>query len=90
NLAAVKYVDRRDYSVKDERIPYPMNPNGADLNIAAVLSPDGRVLAIMPHPERVVRTEANSYMTRDALDNWVHGPWARLFINARRWVGQQE
>ncbi|PIA12877.1 phosphoribosylformylglycinamidin [Coemansia reversa NRRL 1564] len=86
NLAAVKYVDRRDYSVSDDRIPYPMNPNGADLNIAAVLSPDGRVLAIMPHPERVVRTEANSYITQDALDNWLHGPWARIFTNARRWV----
>ncbi|KAJ2077923.1 phosphoribosylformylglycinamidine synthase [Coemansia sp. RSA 988] len=89
NLAAVKYVDRRDYSVTDNRIPYPMNPNGAELNIAAVLSPDGRVLAIMPHPERVVRTEANSYITKDGLDNWVHGPWARIFINARRWVEQQ-
>ncbi|KAJ2357146.1 phosphoribosylformylglycinamidine synthase, partial [Coemansia sp. RSA 2618] len=59
-LTAVRYVDRRDYSIKDERIPYPMNPNGADLNVAAVVTPNGRVLAIMPHPERVVRTEANS------------------------------
>ncbi|KAJ2609433.1 phosphoribosylformylglycinamidine synthase [Coemansia sp. RSA 1365] len=86
NLAAVKYVDRRDYSVSEERTPYPMNPNGADLNIAAVLSPDGRVLAIMPHPERVVRTEANSFITKDALSNWLHGPWARIFRNARNWV----
>ncbi|KAJ2480709.1 phosphoribosylformylglycinamidine synthase [Coemansia sp. RSA 2131] len=85
-LAAVKYVDRRDYSIKDERIPYPMNPNGADLNLAAVVTPNGRVLAIMPHPERVVRTEANSYVPKDGLESWEHGPWARLFINARRWV----
>ncbi|KAJ2242280.1 phosphoribosylformylglycinamidine synthase [Coemansia sp. RSA 475] len=85
-LAAVKYVDRRDYSIKDERIPYPMNPNGADLNLAAVVTPNGRVLAIMPHPERVVRTESNSYVPKDGLESWEHGPWARLFINARRWV----
>ncbi|KAJ2646863.1 phosphoribosylformylglycinamidine synthase [Coemansia sp. RSA 1250] len=88
-LAAVKYVDRRDYSAGDERIPYPMNPNGADLNVAAAVTPDGRVLAIMPHPERVVRTEANSYVPRDGLDTWEHGPWARMFINARRWVHRQ-
>ncbi|KAJ2712130.1 phosphoribosylformylglycinamidine synthase, partial [Coemansia spiralis] len=86
SLAAIKYVDRRDYSVKDERIPYPMNPNGSDMNIAGVVTPDGRFLALMPHPERVVRTEANSYMPRDGLDSWTHGPTARLFINARRWV----
>ncbi|KAJ1733186.1 phosphoribosylformylglycinamidine synthase [Coemansia biformis] len=86
NLAAIKYVDRRDYTVKDERIPYPMNPNGSDMNIAGVVTPDGRFLALMPHPERVVRTEANSYMPLDGLASWTHGPTARLFINARRWV----
>jgi phosphoribosylformylglycinamidine synthase len=30
----------------------PMNPNGAAEDIAAVLSPDGRILGMMPHPER--------------------------------------
>ncbi|KAJ2722350.1 phosphoribosylformylglycinamidine synthase [Coemansia sp. Benny D115] len=85
-LAAVKYVDRRTYSVGDERIPYPMNPNGADLNLAAVTTADGRVLAIMPHPERTVRTEANSYMPAEHMAAWEHGPWARLFVNARRWL----
>ncbi|KAJ2744215.1 phosphoribosylformylglycinamidine synthase [Coemansia sp. BCRC 34301] len=83
-LGAVCYVDRTDYTVSDKRIAYPMNPNGSDLNLAAVATPDGRVLAIMPHPERVVRTDANSYLP--AAVDWVHGPWARLFVNARRWV----
>ncbi|KAI8319485.1 phosphoribosylformylglycinamidin [Martensiomyces pterosporus] len=85
-LAAVKYVDRTDYSIKAERIAYPMNPNGADLNLAAVTTQDGRVLAIMPHPERVVRTDANSYVPADKAMAWEHGPWARIFVNARRWV----
>ncbi|KAJ2853207.1 phosphoribosylformylglycinamidine synthase, partial [Coemansia erecta] len=85
-LAAAKYVDRRTYRTADERIPYPMNPNGADLNLAAVTTRDGRVLAIMPHPERVVRTEANSFMPADLMQAWTHGPWARMFINARRWL----
>ncbi|KAJ2211883.1 phosphoribosylformylglycinamidine synthase [Coemansia sp. RSA 1813] len=85
-LAAAKYVDRTDYSTKNEPIAYPMNPNGADMNIAAVATPDGRVLAIMPHPERVVRASANSFIPRDKLLAWEHGPWARMFVNARRWV----
>ncbi|KAJ2659201.1 phosphoribosylformylglycinamidine synthase [Coemansia sp. RSA 1200] len=89
-LAAAKYVDRTDYSVGDGRIAYPMNPNGSDLNIAAVCSPDGRVLAIMPHPERVVRTSANSFVPKDHLLAWDHGPWARLFVNARRWVASHQ
>ncbi|KAI9500856.1 hypothetical protein BX070DRAFT_228970 [Coemansia spiralis] len=89
-LAAVRYVDRRDYSVADERTPYPMNPNGSAMNIAAVTTPDGRILAIMPHPERTVRTAANSFIPKDHLMEWEHGPWARLFVNARRWVAQQQ
>ncbi|KAG8085574.1 hypothetical protein GUJ93_ZPchr0010g8824 [Zizania palustris] len=31
---------------------YPFNPNGSPLGIAALCSPDGRHLAMMPHPER--------------------------------------
>lgn len=33
---------------------FPANPNGADLDCAAVTDKSGRVLAIMPHPERAV------------------------------------
>ncbi len=34
---------------------YPANPNGSPLGIAGVCSPDGRHLAMMPHPERCLR-----------------------------------
>ncbi len=33
---------------------YQQNPNGSDLNIAALESMDGKILAMMPHPERAV------------------------------------
>ena len=33
---------------------YVENPNGADRNIAGILSANSRVLGMMPHPERVV------------------------------------
>ncbi|KAJ2836192.1 phosphoribosylformylglycinamidine synthase [Coemansia sp. 'formosensis'] len=88
-LAAVRYVDRTSYATGDARIAYPMNPNGAELNLAAVTTANGRVLAMMPHPERVVRREANSFLPADSAE-WVHGPWARLFVNARRWVHETQ
>ncbi|MBI5221782.1 MAG: phosphoribosylformylglycinamidine synthase I [Candidatus Magasanikbacteria bacterium] len=31
---------------------FPINPNGAEYNLAAVTNPAGNVMAIMPHPER--------------------------------------
>ena len=33
-------------------IKFPYNPNGSELDIAGLISKDGKVLAMMPHPER--------------------------------------
>lgn len=33
---------------------YRVNPNGSAANIAGILSPNRRVLGLMPHPERAV------------------------------------
>lgn len=38
--------------VTDTPGQYPQNPNGADRDAAGVTAYDGRVLAMMPHPER--------------------------------------
>ncbi len=63
---------------------YPQNPNGSPLGITGVTTLDGRVLAMMPHPERVFRTVQHSW----APDTWGEdGPWMRMFRNARVWVG---
>lgn len=63
---------------------YPQNPNGSPLGITGVTSLDGRVLAMMPHPERVFRAVQHSWCP----DTWEEdGPWMRLFRNARVWVG---
>ncbi|KAJ2363510.1 phosphoribosylformylglycinamidine synthase [Coemansia sp. RSA 2611] len=61
-LDALRYVDRTTYTTGDERIAYPMNPNGSTLNLAAITTPNGRVLAMMPHPERVVPTRQGRFM----------------------------
>ncbi|MBI2380841.1 MAG: phosphoribosylformylglycinamidine synthase [Gammaproteobacteria bacterium] len=79
-LVAARYVD--NYGRHTDA--YPANPNGSPLGINAITSRTGRVTLMMPHPERVARTVANSWHP----DNWGEdGPWMRMFRNARRWVG---
>lgn len=46
-----------------------INPNGAVANIAGICSPDGRVMAMMPHPERA------SFLGQVPTD--LGGPWSR-------------
>lgn len=86
-LVAAKYVD--NYGVPTEK--YPFNPNGSPNGITAIKSKNGRVLAMMPHPERVVRLESNSYYPAEESKEWNgYGPWVRFFRNARKWVAANE
>ena len=63
---------------------YPANPNGSVDGLAGVTAASGRVLAMMPHPERVFRACQNAWP--DAA--WGEdGPWLRLFRNARSALG---
>lgn len=63
---------------------YPYNPNGSPLGITALCSPDGRHLAMMPHPERCFRLWQWPWMPPSwrSLDA---SPWLRMFQNARTW-----
>ena len=47
---------------------YPDNPNGSHHNIAGILSLDGNVLGMMPHPERFVRPEHHPFWMRLRAD----------------------
>ena len=63
---------------------YPANPNGSVDGITALTTTDGRVTIMMPHPERVFRTVANSWHP----DSWGEdSPWVRMFRNARAFIG---
>ncbi|KIP04614.1 hypothetical protein PHLGIDRAFT_75654 [Phlebiopsis gigantea 11061_1 CR5-6] len=67
---------------------YPLNPNGSPGGLAGVQTPNGRVFALMPHPERVTALESNSWYPPELKDSWKGvGPWFRLFQNARQWCG---
>ncbi|KIM31456.1 hypothetical protein M408DRAFT_327660 [Serendipita vermifera MAFF 305830] len=78
NLVGLRYVDSKG----DATMRYPLNPNGSPDGIAGVQTADGRFLALMPHPERVVTTESNSWHT--GMFGPV-GPWFQLFRSARSW-----
>ncbi|GAB6166866.1 phosphoribosylformylglycinamidine synthase subunit PurQ [Thermostilla marina] len=61
-------------------LPFPHNPNGSIGNVAGMCDASGRVLGLMPHPERhIVRTHHPRW-TRGDADYAACG--ARLFENA--------
>ncbi|KAA6424168.1 MAG: putative phosphoribosylformylglycinamidine chloroplastic mitochondrial-like [Trebouxia sp. A1-2] len=65
---------------------YPFNPNGSPEGIAALCSPNGRHLAIMPHPERCFLMWQNPWFPGESgLTKDGPGPWLKLFQNAREW-----
>lgn len=52
-LVSFRYVDERGLPTQS----YPQNPNGALDAVAGICDPTGRILGLMPHPERFVRRE---------------------------------
>mgnify|MGYP004704836405 FL=1 len=67
---------------------YPGNPNGSDLDTAALVSEDGRHLAMMPHLERSVYPWNWAYYPSGRSADEV-SPWIEAFVNAREWVFAQ-
>ncbi|MFL6698842.1 MAG: phosphoribosylformylglycinamidine synthase, partial [Vitreoscilla sp.] len=78
--AVMRYVDHHGQPTET----YPLNPNGSPGGLTAVTTADGRFTAIMPHAERVFRNVQMSWSGGDAS---ALSPWARMFGNARKWVG---
>ena len=77
---ALRFVDHHGQSTEQ----YPFNPNGSANGITGLSNIDGRVTIMMPHPERVFRTVANSWHP----DDWAEdGAWMRMFRNARKHLG---
>ncbi len=79
-LVTLHYVDHHERMTQR----YPFNPNGSPRGVAGLCNEDGRVTALMPHPERVYRTVQNSWAPREWREN---GGWMRLFRNARLFLG---
>ncbi len=85
NLAPIRFVD--DEGQFTEK--YPFNPNGSPLGITALCSPDGRHLAMMPHPERTFLKWQWAYMPEDWKRDLTVSPWLKMFQNARQWCENQ-
>ena len=62
---------------------YPANPNGSGQGITGLSNENGRVTIMMPHPERLFRTIANSWHPAGWGET---GAWMRMFHNARSWL----
>ena len=79
SLVAVRYVDN-NHKITEM---YPLNPNGSPQGITGLTTTDGRVLILMPHPERAFRMLQNTYKKPSDED----GYWMQMFRNAREFVG---
>ncbi|MDR2999721.1 MAG: phosphoribosylformylglycinamidine synthase [Fibromonadaceae bacterium] len=75
SLVALRYVDNNHEPTE----MYPLNPNGSLQGITGLTSEDGRVLIMMPHPERAFRMLQNTWTKPTEGD----GYWMQLFRNAR-------
>ncbi|MFO0966906.1 MAG: phosphoribosylformylglycinamidine synthase I [Gemmataceae bacterium] len=59
---------------------FPINPNGSQGDVAGICDATGRVLGLMPHPERHVQPTQHPQWTRRGLA--AEGDGLRLFRNA--------
>jgi phosphoribosylformylglycinamidine synthase len=94
-LTPVAYVD--DKGKPTEK--YRFNPNGSPLGITALCSPDGRHLAMMPHPERSfllwqwpwIPEEWKAENGKTTVGDFLlyASPWLKFFQNAREWCDQK-
>jgi phosphoribosylformylglycinamidine synthase len=79
-LAPLAYID--PFGNRTEEYPY--NPNGSPDGITALCSPDGRHLAMMPHPERCFLKWQMPWVP-PSWNGLKASPWLRMFQNARQW-----
>ncbi|XP_065179504.1 phosphoribosylformylglycinamidine synthase-like [Sycon ciliatum] len=78
NLAPLRFVN----DANNDTQVYPLNPNGSPFGITSLCSPDGRHLAMMPHPERTINKWSWPFAP-SSPDG--HLAWQQMFNNAFSW-----
>jgi phosphoribosylformylglycinamidine synthase subunit PurQ / glutaminase len=63
---------------------FPVNPNGSMDSIAGLTDKTGRILGLMPHPERFIRRTQHPFWTRMPADLQTDG--TTIFHNAVKYV----
>jgi phosphoribosylformylglycinamidine synthase subunit PurQ / glutaminase len=66
-------------------VPFPANPNGSQANVAGLCDETGRVLGLMPHPERNIDPTHHPQWTRRPASR--PGDGLRIFQNAVEYFG---
>jgi phosphoribosylformylglycinamidine synthase len=64
-------------------LPFPLNPNGSQANVAGVCDETGRIFGLMPHPERHVHATHHPQWTRQPVEHRADG--LQIFQNAVRY-----
>lgn len=64
-LVAFRYIDEKDRPT----MRYPQNPNGSTNAIAGVTDPTGRILGLMPHPEKFTENTQHPNWRRPDFQN---------------------
>jgi phosphoribosylformylglycinamidine synthase len=76
---------RPSVSRPEPLVPYPANPNGALGDVAGICDATGRVLGLMPHPERFIDPTQHPRWTRRGPRE--AGDGLRIFQNSVRYFG---
>ncbi len=84
-LAPLCFVNRNNFPTT----VYPFNPNGSPEGITALCSPNGRHLAMMPHPERTFLLWQWPWLPQE-WEDLKASPWLQLFQNAYKWCMEKE
>jgi phosphoribosylformylglycinamidine synthase len=82
NLVVFRYVDRNGRPTQN----YPQNPNGSINAIASVCDPTGRILGMMPHPEKFIEVTQHPNWRRQKFSK-PHGVF--IFENLIKFAKQQ-
>ncbi len=86
HLVSLIFVDDEGRTATED--DYPFNPNGSPFGITGLCTPDGRHLAIMPHPERAFLKWQWPWMPEDLRNSLQASPWIQMFQNAREWCNK--
>lgn len=81
SLVPLAYVGPDDQQTE----AYPYNPNGSPHGWTALCDPSGRHVAMMPHPERLVRLDAFPYLPPDIRKRVTESPWLQCVYNLYQW-----
>ncbi len=77
---ALRYCDEHGHT-GTETLPFPINPNGAQRNVAGICDPTGRIFGLMPHPERHFEATHHPFWTR-RTNQPEYGDGRQMFVNA--------